>query len=131
MSALGRKQAFHSEDESGRCCFRQMKTLQKFSSAHAQLRNHFNQDVISSTANLHGPPLNLAGRVAERHELRCAGQSQSCVYRRQVAVRLTAPPTSRQQNSSGMGGRGWWNPGEKFVDRTHTTEQRGPIPRFV
>lgn len=30
--------------------FRSMKTLQKFSSVHAALHNHFNQDLILSTA---------------------------------------------------------------------------------
>jgi putative transposase len=72
--------------------FRRMSCLQKFASLHANVHNHQPRTPPRRSTDLQGPPLGRTGRVAEPHGLRLAGEGESCVDRRQVAIRLTAPP---------------------------------------
>ena len=73
--------------------FRQMKSLQKFASLHANVHNHFNSerhliDQETYKARRSGRP----GRVADAHGLTFALPCPCSVGQRQVAIRLTAPP---------------------------------------
>ena len=49
--------------------FRQMKSLQKFASGHANGPNHFNQDAPRRPTDLQSSPHGRTGRVASSHEL--------------------------------------------------------------
>lgn len=71
--------------------FRRMKTLQKFSSAHAQVHNHFNQE--RHLVDRQTYKLRRSAALAEwhRHGVRPAPQSRPSANRRQVRVSLTAP----------------------------------------
>ena len=72
--------------------FRQMKTLQKFSSVHAAFHNHFNQERhLVSRNGLQGPKIGCYGRVGARCWL--TWDSAPRRHQRLVAVGLTAPRT--------------------------------------
>jgi putative transposase len=72
--------------------FRQMKSLQKFASVHANVHNHFNLERhLIEQRHVQDPPLGRLGRVAEPHGLRACRSGAKCAKWRRVAVRLTAP----------------------------------------
>ena len=72
--------------------FRQMKTLQKFASVHANVHNHFNLErhlVDRQTYKTRRSAALAEWQIA--HGLSSRAQGDSCVDRRRVAIRLTAP----------------------------------------
>ena len=77
--------------------FRRMKTLQKFSSVHASVHNLFNQERPPHQQRpLPGETLRRIGGVAGSHGLDPGWVWETCAWRRQVAIRLTAPATSQK-----------------------------------
>jgi len=79
--------------------FRQMKSLQKFSSVHASVHNHFNQERRLTSRETF--KANRSAALAEWRALMDeAGRGgASAPYRRQVVVRLPAPPRSHENLS--------------------------------
>jgi len=71
--------------------FRRMHTLQKFSSVHASVHNHFNQETSRQPHHLQGPTLRCPCGVADSHGLAEGRFGDSCDHQRRVAVRLIAP----------------------------------------
>ena len=72
--------------------FRSMKTLQKFSSVHAQVHNHFNQERHLVTRQVYKTKaLRRVGRVERPRGLIAAGFLACCAQRRRPAVALTKP----------------------------------------
>ena len=68
--------------------FRDIKTLQKFASIHASIRNHFNQDRHLNSRDIFKQ--NRAAALAEWRPL-AASPSQISTLRRPVQVCLTMP----------------------------------------
>ena len=69
-----------------------MKTLQKFSSVHAQVHNHFNQERHLVTRQVYKQRRSAAfGRVARPRRLIAAWVCACCAQRRRPAVALTKP----------------------------------------
>ena len=66
--------------------FRSMKTLQKFSSVHAQVHNHFNQERHLVTRQVY-----KQRRLAALAECRALAVRGCCATRRRPAVTLTKP----------------------------------------
>ena len=80
--------------------FRQMKSLQKFASVHANVHNHFQPGTPPRrSTDLQGTPLGRIGRVAISHGLSPRIQSYSYANRRRVAIRLTAPFDAKPQQA--------------------------------
>ncbi|HVP99230.1 MAG TPA: DDE-type integrase/transposase/recombinase [Roseiarcus sp.] len=78
--------------ERGMQRFRSMKTLQKFSSFHAQVHNHFNQERHLVTRQVYKTKaLRRVGRVERPHGLIAASVCACCAQRRRPAVVLTKP----------------------------------------
>jgi len=72
--------------------FRQMKSIQKFVSVHANVHNHFNLE--RHLINRQTYKTRRSTALAEwqpPHGLKLAGEGESFANRRRVAVRLTAP----------------------------------------
>jgi putative transposase len=75
--------------------FRQMKTLQKFASVHANLHNHFNQERhLVSRQKKQASPRDRPDRVAIPHGLKHHAPCPHCVNQRPVRIGLTAPASS-------------------------------------
>jgi putative transposase len=75
--------------------FRQMKTLQKFASVHANLHNHFNQERhLVSRQKIQASPRDRPDRVAIPHGLKHHAPCPHCVNQRPVRIGLTAPASS-------------------------------------
>jgi putative transposase len=70
--------------------FRQIKTLQKFATFHANVHNYFNLE-RHRQKDLQDPPLGCRGRVAVACGLRHAGEGESSIEWRRVRIGLTAP----------------------------------------
>ena len=80
--------------------FRSMKTLQKFSSVHAQVHNHFNQERHLVTRQVYKQRrFRRVGRVERPRGLIAAWVCACCAQRRRPAVALTKPPAGLRQRS--------------------------------
>lgn len=74
--------------------FRQMKSLQKFASVHANVHNHFNLERHQIDRDQQGPPLGRISRVAEPYDLSSRWEGEKSTNRRRVAIGLTPPQQS-------------------------------------